>query len=287
MTQAADLDVPKPARGAGRIVTTHLAILLTLLGAWEASGRMGLIDPLFFPQPSDILAGFWRLYVAQGNIWPHLGITATEVAVGFAAGSAFGIALAVAVGSFDRLRRYMKPYVIVLEATPRIAIGPVIIAAFGFGWTSKTAIVMLVCFFAPFVNTLGAIVGVDEDERAMFRSMRASRVQVFRMLILPGALPEIMAGLRLAMASALGGALVAEFIASNAGLGVLIAQYTGTLNMASAFVCVLTLSAAGYAIFRGMEALDHQIVFWVDRERTEAMGRRRAAAWRARAGGEP
>jgi hypothetical protein len=81
------------------------------------------------------------------------------------------------------------------------------------------------------------------------------------------------------LASALGGALVAEFIASNDGMGQLISTYTGNLNMASAFVCVLTLSAIGFFIMRGMEALDRWLVFWNDRHRTEAMGRTRAAAW--------
>ena len=281
MTEAADAE--GPGVRAGRLAR-HLAILAGLLLAWEAGSRLGYLDPLFFPRPSDIATGFWRLYVTQANIWPHLGLTAAEVLAGFVAGSAFGIALAIGVGSFERLRRYLKPYVIVLEATPRIAIGPVIIAAFGFGWTSKVAIVMLVCFFAPFVNTLNGMVSVDEDEMSMFRSMRASRAQIFAKLMLPSALPEISAGLRLAMASALGGALVAEFIASNAGLGVLINQYTGTLNMASAFVCVLTLSAVGFAVFRGMEALDRLVVFWSDRDRTERMSRRRAAAWRAKMG---
>lgn len=266
-------------QNSGRIAANHVAILLTLLLAWEAATRTGLLDPLFFPLPSDILLGFWRLYVVQANIWPHLGLTLGEVAVGFVAGSALGIALALVVGMFEPVRRYMKPYIVVIEATPRIAIGPIVIAAFGFGWTSKAVIVMLVCFFAPFVNTLNGMASIDDSELEMFRSMRASKLQIFRKLMLPDALPEIMAGLRLAMASALGGALVAEFIAANAGLGVLISQYTGTLNMASAFVCVLTLSALGYFILRAMEAIDARVVFWSDRARTEAVGRRRAHEW--------
>lgn len=284
MTESSDLGLAPPRGGARGVIARHLAILLTLLLAWEVSCRLGWLDPLFFPYPSAILAGFWRLYVVQGNIWPHLGLTMAEVLVGFAAGSALGIGLAICVGMVDRLRRYMKPYVIVLEATPRIAIGPVIIAAFGFGWTSKTAIVMLVCFFAPFVNMLNGMVSVEPEKISMFRSMGASRLQTFRKLMLPSSLPEVSAGLRLAMASALGGALVAEFIASNAGLGLLITQYTSTLNMASAFVCVLTLSALGYFIFRGMEELDRYIVFWTDRDRTALVSRRRLAAWRARMG---
>ncbi|ETX28105.1 ABC transporter permease [Roseivivax isoporae] len=284
MTDSSDLGPVPPGGRTRGVIARHVAILVTLLAAWEIACRMGWLDPLFFPYPSAILVGFWRLYVTQGNIWPHLGLTMAEVLAGFLAGSALGIALAVCVGLIDRLRRYLKPYVIVLEATPRIAIGPVIIAAFGFGWTSKTAIVMLVCFFAPFVNTLNGMVGVEPEKVSMFRSMGASKLQTFRKLMLPSALPEISAGLRLAMASALGGALVAEFIASNAGLGVLITQYTGTLNMSSAFVCVLTLSALGYFIFRSMEELDRILVFWTDRDRTARVSRRRLASWRARMG---
>ena len=284
MTETADIVSRSAGRRTRGIVLRHLAILLSLLAAWEIACRAGWLDPLFFPLPSAILVGFWRLYITQGNIWGHLGLTMMEVGVGFLAGSAFGIVLAICVGMVDRLRRYLKPYIIVLEATPRIAIGPVIIAAFGFGWTSKTAIVMLVCFFAPFVNTLNGMIAVEAEKLSMFRMMRASRLQIFSKLMLPSALPEISAGLRLAMASALGGALVAEFIASNAGLGVLITQYTGTLNMASAFVCVLTLSALGYFIFRGMEEFDRVLVFWTDRDRTEAVSRRRLASWRAKMG---
>lgn len=271
--------VPADEESATRVVLNQMAILLVLLGLWEAGVRFGALDALFFPLPSDILIGFWRLYVVQGNIWPHLGLTIGEVIVGFIAGSAFGIGLALVVGMSDRIRRYMKPYVVITEATPRIAIGPVIIAAFGFGFSSKIAIVMLVCFFAPFVNTLNGMVNVDRDNLEMMRSMRASRWQIFRKLMLPEAMPEIMGGLRLAMASALGGALVAEFIAGNAGVGVLISQYTSVLNMSSAFVCVLTLTVVGYAIIRSMEAVDRYIVFWNDRNRTSEMTRRRAREW--------
>jgi NitT/TauT family transport system permease protein len=287
VSDASELDLARGGPTPRRVMLNHLGILATLLGLWELGGRAGVLDPLFFPLPSDILAGFWRLYVTQGNIYYHLGLTMAEVAAGFLAGSVLGILLALLVGSSDRVRRYMKPYVVITEATPRIAIGPIIIAAFGFGWTSKVLIVMLVCFFAPFVNTLNAMVNADRDELDMMRSMRASKLQTFVKLMLPGALPEIMAGLRLAMASALGGALVAEFIASNAGMGVLINQYTGVLNMASAFVCVLTLSAIGLLLLRGMEALDRRLIFWTDRDRTASIARQRAAAWAARRGARP
>lgn len=272
--------LPPKGQSARRIIFNHFAILATWVSLWELGSQLGYIDALFFPRPSDIITGFWRLFIVQGNIWFHLGLTLLEVAAGFLAGSILGIALAFGVGAFETVQRFLKPYIVIIEATPRIAIGPIIIAAFGFGWTSIIFIVMLVCFFAPFVNTLNGIINVDRDQLDMFRSMRASRWQTFRKLILPEATPEIMAGLRLAMASALGGALVAEFIASNKGMGQLISTYTGNLNMSSAFVCVLTLSAIGFFIMRAMESLDRWLVFWNDRNRTETVGRKRHAAWK-------
>ena len=262
----------------------HVVILVALIATWEIACRTGIADPLFLPAPSAILVSFWRIYVSTGNAWYHLYITLVEVFAGFVAGSALGIGLAIPVGLNGTVRRFLQPYIVILEATPRIAIGPLIIASLGFGWTSKIAIVMLVCFFAPFVNTLSGMLNVAEEPREMFRSLRASKWQIFTKLMLPDAMPLIMAGLRLAMASALSGALVAEFISANEGMGVLLKSYTSQLNMASAFACLLTLTALGFLIFRTMEIVGERLVFWRSEARTEVEGRRRAAAW-ARAGG--
>lgn len=267
--------------GATRILR-HLAIFGTLVTVWEVSGRAGILDPLVLPQPTAILEAMWRLFVTQGNVWWHLFVTLTEVFAGFAAGSVLGIGLAVMVGLNARVRRFLKPYIIVLEATPRIAVGPLIIAALGFGWTSKIAIVMLVCFFAPFVNTLSGMLNVNEEAHQLFRSLRASKRQIFLKLMLPDAMPVIMAGLRLAMASALSGALVAEFISASEGMGVLLNRYTASLNMASAFGCLLTLTAIGFLIYRTMEAIDNRVVFWRHEDRMTAIGQRRKARWQRR-----
>lgn len=287
MSVANDIAVPvgtglgmSPARAR---LARHLAIFGMIVVLWEAASRLGLIDPLFLPAPSAIIAAFVSLYVTVGNAWYHLGITLVEVFAGFFAGSALGIGLAILVGLNATVRRFMKPYIIVLEATPRIAVGPIIIAALGFGWTSKIAIVMLVCFFAPFVNTLSGMLSVNEDAREMFRSLGASKWQVFRKLMLPDAMPMIMAGLRLAMASALSGALVAEFISANEGMGVLLKRYTSTLNMDATFACLFTLTALGFLIFRSMERLDERLVFWRSDARAVAVGKRRANAFRSAA----
>ncbi len=262
-----------------RRVVTHVAILAGLLALLELVTRTGIVDELLFPAPSAILESFVRIYYTQGNIWPHLWVTMTQVLAGFFVGSTLGILLAIAAGMSETLRRYMKPYVVILEATPRIAIGPLIIAWFGFGFESKLAIVTLVCFFPPFVNTLTGMLSVDEDRLQMMRSLGASRVQTFWKLMLPGMVPIVMAGVRLSMASALGGALVAEFISANEGMGVLMNRYTYSFNMPSAFASLLTLTIVGFLLYRIMEIIEARIVFWNNDTQMLRTSKRRAAAW--------
>lgn len=262
-----------------RRILTHSGIFLALVLAWEIGVRTGLLDPLFFPQPTDILASFWRIYFVQGNIWYHLYVSLGLVFAGFAAGSILGIALGSLVGFNSLVRRFIKPYVIVLEATPRIAVAPLLIAALGFGAQSKIAIIMLVCFFAPFINTLSGVVNVNEEKLELFKSLGASKMQILRKLVLPEAVPVIMAGERLALTAALSGVLVAEFIQRDQGIGSLILVYTRNLNMASAFACIFTLTIVGFLIFKGMEILDHRIAFWNHEDGMARVGARRKGRW--------
>lgn len=258
-----------------RRMLTHAGIFLGLILAWELGSRLGWLDPLFYPRPSNILRSFWLIYIANGNIWWHLYVTMGLVFAGFLAGSILGVGLGALVGFQPLVRRFIKPYVIVLEATPRIAVAPLLIAALGFGAPSKIAIIMLVCFFAPFINTLSGVVNVDEDRLDLMRSLGASKWQTLRKLVLPDAIPVIMAGERLALTAALSGALVAEFIQRDQGIGALILTYTRNLNMASAFACIFTLTILGFLIFRGMEWVDHRIAYWKHDDGRERVGARR------------
>jgi NitT/TauT family transport system permease protein len=189
------------------------------------------------------------------------------------------------VGFNPTVRRFLQPYVIVLEATPRIAVAPLLIAALGFGAPPKIAIIMLVCFFAPFINTLSGVVNVNEEKLELFRSLGAGKMQTLRKLVLPEAVPVIMAGERLALTAALSGVLVAEFILRDQGIGALILTYTRNLNMASAFACIFTLTIIGFLIFKGMELLDHRIAFWNHSDGMDRMSHKRARAWANLTGG--
>lgn len=262
-------------------IAKHLGILFALLAVWEFVTVTGIADELMFPRPTEIVTSVWPLYLSPGLVWYHLWVTMATVLAGFALGTVLGIVLAALVGLSENTRRYLKPYIIVLEATPRIAMGPIVLAWLGFGFGAKLAIVTLVCFFAPFVNTLTGIVSANPSQIELMKSLGASKWQTLTKVMVPDAMPLIMAGIRLAMASALGGALVAEFISSNEGMGVLMENLTAVLNMPAAFATLLSLTIVGFILYRMMEALEQVVIFWQHDESMQRASRRREKYWRS------
>ncbi|GLK84765.1 ABC transporter permease [Ancylobacter defluvii] len=268
------------ARGslAGR-VARHLALFLGVMLVWEFASTYEFVDPLILPRPTAIAASLVNMVLYQGTVWFHLGVTLWEAVAGFVIGSVIGIGLAVAAGLNDSFRRYISPYIIALQVTPRIALAPIVIAWLGFGMMPKIAIGALICFFPPFINTLTGLLNVDEDANEMFRSLGAKKRQIFFSLMLPNAMPIIMAGLKTAISLALIGAIVGEFISASEGMGVLMQRYTFALNMASSFAVLVILTVMGYALFVLMEWADNWLVYWRHDARMTAMSRKKAKAW--------
>lgn len=271
--------LPDDDRPSWQRALKHAAILAGLLAIWEFVTAFGYADPLLFPRPSAIFSSFVPLYITRAFVWEHLWVTMATVLAGFVVGTALGIFLAVIAGLSETINRYMKPYVIVLEATPRIAIGPLMLAWLGFGFGAKLAIVTLVCFFAPFVNTLTAILSANPAQVELMRSLGATKWQTLRKAIVPEAMPMIMAGVRLAMASALGGALVAEFISSNKGMGVLLDNLSAALDMPAAFATLLSLTVIGFILYAMMEWFEDRVIFWQNDAGMRRVSARRKRAW--------
>jgi NitT/TauT family transport system permease protein len=161
--------------------------------------------------------------------------------------------------------------------TPRIAIAPIVIAWAGFGYSSKIIIAAIIAFFPVYVNALTGILTVDADAREMFRSLGAGRLQTFVRLMLPSSLPVMFAGLKTAASLALVGAVVGEFISAEAGLGLLVQQFSYQLSVADAFAVIFMLMLMGLLLYGSMEYLERITVFWLHDSRLVARTRRRAA----------
>lgn len=267
------------AFGAAYELAKHLAIFVVLIALWEGAAAAGLIDTILVPRPSDIYAGIVSLYFTSGSIYWHFGVTFYEAAVGFIIGAGFGLALAMGSAFNDSFRRYVSPYATLLNVTPGLALTPIIIAWFGFGYSSKIALGAIICFFPVFVNTLIGLTRVDEDTTEMFRSMGASRSATFWKLRLPTALPLIFSGFKISVTTALVGAVVAEFSQGTAGIGVLMQRFAFQLNGGAAIASLLSMSLLGLLLFVIIEVMDDRVVFWRRDARMTAVAAKRRAAW--------
>lgn len=269
-------EVATPARGGsrrgagrGRRWSAGLAPVLALavvLALWQAASEFGVVDDITLPAPTAVLAAFVELFTT-GTVWPHLYATLYATVVGFAIGAGTGFVLAVLSSFWDTFRRTVSPFMVALQVMPRVALAPIFITWFGFGYAPKIVMAATICFFPVFVNTLTGLLQVDQREMEMFRAMRASKRQVFLRLSLPNALPTTFAGLKTAMTLALIGAVVGEFVGTQQGLGLLIDRYTFRLAMDDSFAVVLLLTIVGLVLYLLMEFLDKRIVFWTHDDR--------------------
>jgi NitT/TauT family transport system permease protein len=279
-TAALGLEARPASVRVGRIFI-HLAIFSVIVGVWEAASRAGLLNVLILPPPSKVAEALYELYVETGQIYWHFFVTIFEALAGFLIGCAIGLALAIGAALSPTFRRYIAPYAVVFNVTPGIAVTPIIIAWFGFGWNSKIALAALVVFFPVFVNTLSGLLQIDTEKQEMFRSLGASRLQTFFKLMLPDAAPMIMAGFKVAITGALTGVIVAEFASATEGVGILMQRFTYALDIASSIAALLTMAVMGLLLFTLMELLDSLLIFWRRDGRMSAVGARRARRFRA------
>lgn len=239
---------------------------VVLVGLGEITARMELVSQLILPAPSDIMGAFVDLF-RTGIVWEHLQVTVIETILGFVVGAGSGFVLGVLASLASTFRHIATPYVIVLQVTPRVALAPVFLTWFGFGMSSKILLAATICFFPVFINSVTGLRNVDPQAMELFRSLDASRGQLFWHLTLPTALPVVFAGLKTAMTLALIGAIVAEFVGASAGLGLLINTYNFQLSTDYTFAVILLLALIGLFFYGAMELLDRKLIFWSEERR--------------------
>jgi NitT/TauT family transport system permease protein len=260
-------------------VGMHVLIFVIIIGSWELAGVFGQLNDLLLPAPSKIIWKFLDLWFISGRIWWHFFVTMFEATAGFFIGVGLGMSLAIGAVVSPVFRRYISPYAIAFNVTPGIAVTPLIIAWFGFGWSSKIAQATLVCFFAPFINTLTGLLYTDEDATEMFRAMRANKSQYFWKLQLPSAMPLIIAGFKIALTGALIGAVVAEFFSASEGIGILMQRISFKLDIAGSIATLVSMSLMGLLFFTLMEVLDYKVLYWKRDSRMQQISKKRKAAW--------
>jgi sulfonate transport system permease protein len=242
---------------------TGAVIPALVLAVWQLAGSAGLISPEFLPTPLSILSAFAALAVS-GELTHHLGVSIGRAGLGFLLGGVLGLLFGVLTGLFRKAEYLLDPSVQVLRLVPHLAIAPLIILWFGFGEMSKVVIILSGSFFPLYINTFMGIRGVDNKLFEVARVLGFSPLQKLRRLILPAALPGILLGLRLSMAVAWIGLVVAELIGSQSGVGFLINEAKQNANTEVIFVGIIIFAVVGKLIDSLFRVIERKFLHWRD-----------------------
>jgi NitT/TauT family transport system permease protein len=229
------------------------------LALWEGLVRAFHVPLFLLPAPSQIV-------LTIGQQWPYLltqlGITMAAAGLGLVMSVALGLAAGAAIASSRLVDRMLTPWLVIAHAIPKVVIAPLFLVWFGFGLQSEVFFVVAFTFFPVIVNTVTGLKSADPEQLQMVRAMGATPRQVLHKIQFPSALAGICAGIKLAVTLAPVGAVIGEFVASNAGLGHLLIRAVGDMDTPLAFAAVTVFSIFGVLLWRAAEWVERRVLPW-------------------------
>jgi ABC-type nitrate/sulfonate/bicarbonate transport system permease component len=257
--------VSSTASGLGELPAWVLGggALVVLLLAWEAIARLGWVPALFLPAPTAVVAEGGRM-ARNGELWRHLAVSLARVGIGFGTGAAIGTALGLLLGVSRVVWAITNPIIAATYPIPKIALLPLMILWLGIGETPKVAMIALGVFFPVVINTYAGVRGTDPFMVKTAKSLGAGPWQVVRKVVLPSALPTILAGYRLGTGIALLLVVSAEMINATSGIGFLILNSGDLMLTGRLMVGLAVLSLLGLLSTWGLRALEGWLTPWKD-----------------------
>ena len=263
-----------------------LAMIVLFLLFWEGLGRGWWADllrpfigagadrlkvrPIFLSSPSAVAVAAWRLYVVTGEIWPHLAVSGFEIVAGLGGAIVLGIPLGLMTGRYRLLAYAVEPFMAALNATPQVAFLPRIVLWMGTGLATRVFIIFLLTVIPIFISAHAAVRTVDVRLLKVAASFGAGEGFLFRSIVLPGSIPFLLAGLRLAIGRAMIGIVVGELYGSALGLGLMINRAGSTFQTDTVFVGVATIVVVGMALTELVRGIETRVEVW--RPRAQEQG---------------
>jgi ABC-type nitrate/sulfonate/bicarbonate transport system permease component len=239
--------------------TLSVVIFLTV---WELIGNtLQLINPMFMSAPSLVMKAAVQLFTS-GEIWNDLYVSGIEFFWGYFLSIIFAIPFGIAIGWYKRFAYICDPFVNAMNATPRVALLPLVIIWLGIGILSKVGIIFLGAVFPLLINTRDGVKTTPANLLTAARSFGASEWQIFRAVVLPSTVPFILTGLRLAVGRALIGVMVGELYAATAGIGFMITVAGATFQTDKVFVGVLIFAISGMILTDVIDRMEHKFDKW-------------------------
>jgi NitT/TauT family transport system permease protein len=266
------------ARHIALVWVGRIMLLVVVLGGWQLltslpDRKHAIVDSFFFGQPTaiwDSLVHLFTVGTAFGSIWENLWVTIQEALLGFALGTALGVVFGILLGSNRYLAEVGGPYIKILNAIPRIVLGSIFIVAFGLGMPAKIYLAAVLVFFAVFFNAFQGVREVDPNLIANVRVLGASPLQIARHVTIPSAMTWIVASLHTAFGFAIIGALVAEVLGAQKGIGLIISQAQGSFDPNTVFACMVIIAVFTLVAEYLISLFEGAVLKWRPPNRSEA-----------------
>lgn len=239
-------------------------IVLVLLAIWQWYVDANDVDPAVLPAPLRVIGQGWAF---RGVIWENTVPTLQVTAVGFAVSLAVGWVLAVVVDFSPWLRRALMPLLVASQTLPIIAIAPLLIIWFGFGLLPKVCVISLVTFFPIAIGLIEGFASTDREATNLLRSMGAGKVKQFRYVRLPAAMPNFFTALRIGITYAVTGAIFAEYVGANKGLGIFMALQKNSFRTDLVLAAVVVTAVISVALFLLTYLVQRLVIPWHGKEK--------------------
>lgn len=233
--------------------------LVAITVLWEAYVRLADVPLFIVPPATEVLR---EMATNIGGIWPNMWATLQEIFWGFGASILVGVSLAIVLVSFRPLEAALYPLLVASQVIPKIAIAPIFVIWWGFGLFPKVMVVFLIAFFPIVISTAVGLKETEIEKLYLAQTMGAGRLQILGRIRLPGALPSMFGGIKVAATLAVIGAVVAEFVAADVGLGHAIVRANSRLDTVSAFAAIGWLTIIGIVLYGALDVMERTLLPW-------------------------
>ncbi len=236
-----------------------ISAIAVILIVWQAVCSLGMIDSFLLPSPVQVVKAFVEEIPV---LMEHSMVTLTEALIGLLLGILFGFVMAVFMDQFEPLYKAFYPLIVLTQTVPTVAIAPLLVLWFGYEMAPKVILIVITTFFPITVGLLNGFKSADKDSINLLRAMGASKVQIFKIVKLPGALSQFFAGLRISASYAVVGAVISEWLGGFSGLGVYMTRVKKAFSFDKMFAVIFLISIISLLLMKCVDLLQKKCMPW-------------------------
>ena len=243
------------------VTVMRLGLLVLAIVLWEIAARRGWIDAFITSSPSRFIKSIMNLY-RGGDLFIHIGTTLYETVVSFLVGTLIGTLIAILLWWSPTVSKVLDPYLVVLNALPKIALGPILIVWIGAGMGSIIVMGLLISVTVTVISVLAGFREISDEKQFLMKTLGANKLQILSMVVLPASIPTIIAALKISVGMSWVGVIVGEYLVSKAGLGYLIVYGSQVFQLDLVMASIIILCALAALMYYAVASIEKRLIRW-------------------------